>query len=69
VSELEDRLHALVGCQWGQLLHTPDMPKRCTEQAVQIVRLYDTPLGTIELRLCQLHLDRIEAETTPHVMD
>jgi hypothetical protein len=69
----DDILARLLGCEWGRRLHTVDMPQPCDAPAVQIVRLHDTahisgmPWDTIDVKLCQVHLDRLALETTPHV--
>lgn len=56
----------LLQCQWGKLLSTPDMPDRCGAQATAITRLYGTPEGTIDVKLCETHIERLSHETTQH---
>lgn len=57
----------LLRCQWARPLFTPEDTEECGEQAVQIVVLYGTPLGIMNLKLCQRHIDRVSEESIPHL--
>lgn len=58
---------ALLGCQWGNgTVTTPDDTKPCHAQAKQIAVLYANGVAFCNVRLCEIHLERLNQETTPH---
>lgn len=59
-------LQALLGCEWGRSVKTPDDMEPCDQPAAQIVVVHqgDAEIG---FRLCPRHRDRIFQETTPRV--
>ena len=70
--ELVDRFQALLGCEWGRTVWTPDDPEPCNEQAVQMVQFHD-PHGVAPeaenrvVKLCAWHRTRVAEELTdPH---
>lgn len=58
-------IRALLGCEWGWKITTPDDKTLCHERAVKIVCLHDEG-ATIEVKLCEAHKTRVLSETTPH---
>lgn len=54
----------LIGCSWGRVVVVPDDQEVCDEQAVRIVVVHDGD-ASIELRLCDRHVERLSRETTP----
>lgn len=65
---VSDILQELLGCVWGREIMTPDDQEKCANQATSIVVIYNGP-RECALKLCQLHKDRVLAETTPHEED
>ena len=58
------RGHAMLGCDWGSRVATPDDQALCIRQARRIVVIHDGP-DAIDLKVCEEHGGRLEAETDP----
>lgn len=56
--------HAILGCDWGTRVATPDDREVCTRQARQIFVLHGKT--AYEVKVCEAHRDRLYAETDPH---
>lgn len=59
-------LHDLIGCEYGhgKVARRGD-PEVCEEQAVRLMALHGTPVGTLELKLCARHYALLCEESTP----
>lgn len=64
----QTRGRAMLGCDWGRRVRTPDDPDLCLRQARQMIVLHDGAM-TFEVKVCDAHRDRISAETDPHIGD
>ena len=57
-----DRGHALLGCDWGTLVHTVEDPVVCDRPAVQRVVLHTTN-GNLMIKLCDGHTVEVLDDT------
>lgn len=57
-------IQALLGCDFGSVVATPDDTDPCKRQATSRVVVHDGP-ASIELQLCDTHRAVIDEQTNP----